>query len=127
MTGRSEGGFTLMEALVALVILIAMTTLLYRGLSSALRLSAVADRSEAALLLAKARLASAGSETPLQQGQASGVEGGLAWSVDTQPYASALSSLPPGPAAFWITVTVSWRDGAGRPRTIELKSLKLAR
>lgn len=85
MRRRGEAGFTLVEALVALIIMTAMATVLYRGISSGLRVSAAADDSQAALLLAQERLAAAGIETPLQPGRLEGLEGEMAWQLVLRP------------------------------------------
>lgn len=127
--GGDEGGFTLVETLVALVIMIAAATMLYRGLSSGLRVSGAADAQEAALRVAKQRLESAGIETPLRAGREEGTEGGVTWEVEMRPYgagdeAERVSRLQ----AFWTTATVTWRDGRGsRPRSLRLTTLKLRR
>lgn len=124
-TGRASG-FTLVEALVALFVIMAMTVILYRGLSSGMRLADRAEGTEAALLVAKARLAALGIETPLTAGEAEGSEGGIAWRSSVRPYEE---SAPPGAtlSAWWVSVTVSWQQRAGaEPQTLRLTTLKLA-
>jgi general secretion pathway protein I len=126
MRRRGEAGFTLVEALVALIIMTAMATVLYRGISSGLRVSAAADDSQAALLLAQERLAAAGIETPLQPGRMEGLEGEMSWQLALRPYIAAdEADRAARLQAFWVTATVNWRDGrAGRSRSLELTTLK---
>ena len=129
MTRRGENGFTLIEALIALTIMIAMATMLYRSLSSAMRISTVTDQSEMALVIAKSRLAAVGIESPLRAGVQEGREGDYSWRIEIQPYQR--DSEPNGAAsgeAFWTTVAVSWPDRrSGRLRDLHLTTLKLKR
>lgn len=119
-----EAGFTLMETLVALFILVAAITVLYRGASGGLRAAAAAEGQEIALQLAKARLAAAGVETPLQPGLTEGVENGIGWTVDIRPHSLTTSPL----SACWVTVTVGWRDRrTGQSRRLRLTTLKLGK
>lgn len=126
---REDEGFTLVEMLVAFVIMAVVAAMLYRGLSSGLRASKAADGSEAALLVAKARLASLGVETPLQPGTQEGRDGDVAWEIATRPYIAADGAdRAARQKAFWATVTVSWRDRRGaQPRSLRLTTLKLGR
>jgi general secretion pathway protein I len=146
MGARGEAGFTLVEMLVAFVIMAAMATMLYRGLSSGLGVAGIADGEEAALLVAKARLAAAGVESPLQAGEQDGSDGDVSWHLALRPYVGqggssllsafelpSLQSLgqaqqqqPPPLQAFWATVTVSWRPPRGaRRRSLSLTTIKL--
>lgn len=132
MSLREDGGFTLVETLVALVIMIAAATMLYRGLSSGLRVSDAADGADAALLIAQQRLAAAGIETPLRAGRQEGAEGNVLWQVKLRPYIAAEETGEAAQAArlqaFWVTATVTWRDRrAARPRSLQLTTLKLRR
>jgi general secretion pathway protein I len=129
MTQRDEHGFTLIEMLVALTIMIAVAVMLYRGLSSALSVSRASERAEAALMVARARLAALGIETPLQPGAQEGRDGDVSWRLAVRPYLPAdEGSGAARVTAYWATVTVSWRDGrASRPRSLQLTTLKLGR
>jgi prepilin-type N-terminal cleavage/methylation domain-containing protein len=124
---RDERGFTLMETLVALFIMISAATLLYRGFASGLAAAGVADAQQTALAVAQSRLASLGAEIPLEAGRLEGVEdGGVAWTLEVRPYAADGGGQEARPQAFWATVTVSWRDrSAGPARSLHLTTLKL--
>lgn len=132
MNPGEDDGFTLVETLVALMIMIGAATMLYRGLSGGLQASNAADSADAALLIAQQHLAVAGIETPLQTGRQQGAEGDVLWQVDLRPYIAPGEegrAVQPAPLqAFWATVTVTWRDrGAARPRNLHLTTLKLRR
>jgi general secretion pathway protein I len=119
---HGEDGFTLMETLVALFIMISAATLLYRGFAAGMAAAGAADAQQAALTVAKSRLASAGPEIPLEPGHYEGVEDGAAWAMDVRLYAGQEGK----PQAYWVTVTVNWQDRSARaPRSLHLTTLKL--
>jgi general secretion pathway protein I len=124
-----ERGFTLIEALVALMIMIAMVTMFYGSLSSALKISDHTGRTEVALRVAQSRLAASGIETPLRAGVEEGRDGDIGWRVDVRPYSAAGGDAQSiGLAAFYVSVTVSWRDRrGGKPRSLTLSTVKLER
>jgi general secretion pathway protein I len=142
---RGDSGFTLIEMLVAFIIMTAMATMLYRGLSSGVRVAGVADGEETALRVAKARLAALGVDAPLEAGEQDGREGSVSWHASVRPYVgegeSSLLSEFQLPSlmqsqqqrqdqslrAYWATVTVSWRPPRGRTRSLELTTIKLER
>ena len=83
----------------------------------------------AALRLAQSRLAAAGVETELQDGEQSGMTpDGLVWTARIERY------HPPGAddgalrtTAYWVTIVVRWNAGpTRRTRSLQLKTLKLA-
>lgn len=119
---QGEHGFTLMETLVALFVMISAATLLYRGFAAGMAAAGAAEDQQAALTVAKSRLASAGADIPLEAGHHEGVADGVAWTLDMRPYANGEDK----PQAFWVTASVSWRDrNAGPPRSLQLTTLKL--
>jgi hypothetical protein len=125
-----EDGFTLTETLVALFIMIAAATLLYRGFASGLAAANTADAQQMALNVAKSRLAAVGPIIPLDPGQHEGAENGIAWTLAVTPYAARSDGVAdedaPRLRAFWATVVVSWRDRGGGPvRSLQLTTLKL--
>jgi general secretion pathway protein I len=124
---RRDSGFTLIEAVVALVILTAMLVMLYRGLSTGLRMIDFTEDAEAALLVAKARLAALGIASPLVPGEEEGRDGEVVWRTEVRPYADTDADLGVGQTrAYWAIVTVTWRNRkAGQPRSIRLTTLKL--
>jgi hypothetical protein len=111
------------------MIMIAMVAMFYGSFSSALGISDHTGRTEAALRVAQSRLAAAGVETPLRTGVEEGREGGIGWRVDVRPYSAAGAAAQSiGLAAFYVSVTVSWRDRrGGKPRSLTLSTMKLER
>jgi general secretion pathway protein I len=124
MRARGEEGFTLIETLIALIIMIGVATMLYRGFSGGLRAANTADSAEEALLVAQSRLAALGIESPMGAGEQQGLEGDVLWRVAVRPYAGT-GDTTTGPKAFWATVTVTWREKRGARRSLELTTLKL--
>jgi prepilin-type N-terminal cleavage/methylation domain-containing protein len=124
----SSSGFTLIETLVALVLFVAGYLIVHHSVSVGWRGAQVAWVESAALRLAHARLAAAGVETRLSEGEAAGeTEDGLRWTLRTERY-----RRPGGDggaeriAGYWVTVTVRWHGGVLHPaRSLQLTTLKL--
>jgi len=127
---RDDGsdGFTLIETLVALIIFVACYVMIHQTVSLGWRGVQVAHAETAALRLAQSRLAAAGVEEPLQDGQQTGrTAEGFDWSVQVRPYAQPdIAASAPRPTGYWVTVDVSWREGPLRKaRSLQLSTLKL--
>ncbi len=125
---RGDGGFTLVETLVAFVMIVVAATMLYRGLTAGLKASDIVSREEDALSVARARLARLGIEIPLQAGRQWGQDNGVVWEMTVRPYAPADEPGPGAvPSAYWATVRVMWREASGltRARSLELTTIKL--
>ena len=132
---RSEAGFTLIEALVALAVVTMTLAAFYKGLAQGWRGLRVERLETQALEIAKAELSSAGVTTPLDEGSQSGVASdGMAWTREVSRYAppglegeKQRGTQAYGVQAYWVTVRVQWREGPARPvHSLELKTLKLA-
>ena len=127
--GGRSAGFTLIETLVALVIFVAGYLLIYQSVSLGWRGAMAAHGEKEALRLARTRMASAGVETRLAEGQQSGqTTDGYTWTMNIRRYRQPDSD--DGPAAlagFWVTVDVRWTEWAlRRSRSLQLATLKLA-
>jgi general secretion pathway protein I len=132
MTDTDEAGFTLVETLVALVVLAMILAALSQALGTGWRgLAAAAGESEA-LALAQSRLASVGIEAPFAAGVVEGeTEGGLRWRVETNAYESAnpVSLVGRPRTTLWrVVARVTWSDPASPAgaREIVLETVKIA-
>ena len=116
-----DRGFTLLEVLVAMLILgLAVVTLIQLS-SQGLRLVKASGEQQAAALLADRLARTAG---PLDEGVETGREGPMTWERRIAPV-GAPDELSPltGPVAELLALTVTVRWGSGR--SLELASLRL--
>ena len=121
-------GFTLIEVLVAFIILAVALGVLMQVFSTGLRNARVAENYTTATLYAESMLAAVGIEEPLAAGETSGdFDDRFRWRLDVQPY--AISDVGDEAAvagrAFQVVVTVSWGD-EDNPRDVTLTTLRLA-
>jgi len=121
------GGYTLIEVLVALMVMVLSLTVLFRIFSSGLRnISEAADYTRA-VLVAETQLASAGTGEALEVGRTQGKEGDrFRWTrivSDYFPYSDGGQITLPV-SAFHITVIVEWLH-SGHRRRINLSSIRL--
>jgi general secretion pathway protein I len=124
-----ERGFTLIEVLVAFVIVALALGALLQVFATGLRGSSAAENYTMAALLAESKLAAMGIEEPLEEGERAGeFDNGFAWSTIVRPYdggGDGGPTLAPGALqAFEVSVTVRW-GGAGRERSVSLATLRL--
>ena len=124
---RRSRGYTLVEVLVAFVIMAMALTVLLRIFSGGVRNVAVSSDYAKAVLIAESRLATAGIDDTLAPGETDGVENGrFRWTrvvTDYEPafdYRSAVKGL----RAYHVTVTVSWPNG-DKERRVELNTVRL--
>jgi general secretion pathway protein I len=131
-------GFSLLEVLVAFVILGLVLGVLMEIFSSGLRNVGRATESQRAVLLAQSKLASVGIETALREGESNGdFDGGFRWQLSIKPFKESQESQaefvdPSGVIAPILPVTllevevrVLW-GGSEPPRMISLKTLRMA-
>lgn len=130
---RSQDGFTLLEVLVAFVIVALALGVLFDGVLGGMRAAAVATHTEEALAIARSRLAAATSvihagSTP--QLRAQGDEGsGFRWTVQVDAAGSTTlaransllggSAGAPQATLYRISVAVAWASD-GAPRSVRL-------
>ena len=125
---RGQDGFTLMETIVALVVFSSVFVALYQAIAGGSQSLRHANLDGAATTLALSRIASAGIETALKDGQEfAGNENPFSWRVSVQRRADSEDvASQPKIAAFWVDVEVNWREGALQTiRTVKFKTLKL--
>jgi general secretion pathway protein I len=125
-------GFSLLEVLVAFAILALSLGVLMQIFSRATISTMTTAQYSRAVALAESRLAAVGNAIPLKEGGVSGdPEDGFAWELGIAPFALGDTPVEPGMAvgvlpvaAYRVTVTVLWRDGA-RARRLSLSTLRL--
>jgi len=130
---RPARGFTLLEVLVAFVVLAAGAGILYRTYSAGLNNVGTVSGYSEAIAIADAKLGALGIEHPLVEGEESGTtdDHRYEWRMVVQPY------TPPGTAPdqpggfisphqmFRITVGVSWDQNGLSKRSVELSTLRI--
>ena len=125
--GAAQQGFTLIEVLVAFMILTLSLSVLFRIFSSGLTNVAVAGDYAQAVLVAESQLALVGRSEPLLVGQTRGesgeqfrwrrtVESYIPWEDDT--------ALTVPVSGYHVSVEVSWTHN-GRDQQIILNSLRV--
>ena len=122
-----EYGFTLIEVLVAFMILALSLTVLLRIFSGGLGNVALAGDYSEALLVAETRLTNTGISEPLVAGVTEGEwDERFRWQRIVEPYHvwEDIPDLPPPVSAFHVRVRVEWVH-KGRTREISLSSLRL--
>lgn len=114
MTRRdAQAGFTLLEAMVALLLLALVLAPAYSLLSGGGRAARAVDRRAQALAVAEAQLAALSAERRLVPGTYPGEGGGYRWTVSVAPRTDGPfdGAAARGMAAYRVTIDVSDRDG----------------
>ena len=125
---RQLEGYTLIEVLVAMMILAMSLTVLFRIFSTGLLNVDVSADYARAVIVAETQLAAAGLDAELRQGQAEGaVDEQFYWLRTIENYVltgqSADQEMPV--SAFLVTVAVEW-EHRGRTHQVSLNSIRLA-
>ena len=119
----------MLEILIAFSILALSLGILLKIFSAGVNTAVVAEDYTAAVQIAESLMAKAGVETPLQEGQDSGVENEkYNWQVDVSPYVFNPDNVDATTATavlYKVKVIVSWGDGNANDRQVELTTLKL--
>ena len=131
---RAQAGFSLLEVLVAFIILALVATALFRLFGGALGNASAADDWSRAMLVAQSRLALAASALPLRESTDNGTEpdGRIAWRTSVAPYVPAEPNADLERASeamptrlYRVTVDVRFPGTAGQARTLTLTTLKV--
>jgi general secretion pathway protein I len=111
---RGQQGFTLVEVLAALAVLGIVLAVAWRVIGGGLLALERGEARAAALALAEARLAEAGTAAPLVAGHTEGQWQGRRWQVAVEPRADGVFAAAAGRglAALQVTVTVWWEDSS---------------
>jgi len=125
MTERADAapGFTLVEVLIALVILAIAAGLAFSTVSGSVAWLAQASMEQQAVSSAQTALSRLGHDIAVHPGRTTGVDGDLRWTVDV---GAALTDPMPaeGLAAYPVTVTIESHSGEAM-RPFRLQSVKL--
>ena len=127
MRARRNRGMTLIEVLVAFVILSLAMGVIMQIFFGGMRNARLADGYSRAVFLAQSKLAAVGVEQPLMAGDANGQLGAdMRWRITVNPYddGGAADRLLMTQRLYQVQVVVSWSD-EGRQRQIALDSLRM--
>ena len=129
----AAGGFTILEVLVAFVVLAVALGSLMQIFSGGLREAQVADEYARASQVAQSKLAGVTAVEKITESATEGVEDGFAWKLVVSPYdereegAEADRARDYGLRVRLVKVesTVAWRASDGRDRDVRLATLLL--
>ena len=116
---RNQGGFSLIEVVVALAIVSLMLGTIYQVSNGAVRSTVRTDNYLRALAMAQSRLAEASAMPVLKIGTVIGSADGVAWSRSVKPYAAP----PPSPETRLYEVSVTATRSGSR---VVLETLLIA-
>jgi len=123
-----QRGFTLIEVVVAFVLLTVVLVTAFEVFSAGLaRAGELEDRSEA-LMIAQSQLAAAGVEQPLRDGETQGEseDRRFRWTTRITHTDEGLQPGKPAPSAYAlyrIDVLVTWQDAQGRAQGLPLSTM----
>lgn len=125
-----QAGFSLLEILIAFSILALSLGILLNIFSGGLRRTIVAEEYQQAVTIAQAKMASAGVEFPMDEGQKKGqVLERFNWTLIVEPLNTndvATASEAMGIQVYQVISRVQWMAG-DNDRQIELTSIKLSK
>ena len=121
---KGDGGFTLLEVLIAFAILAVALVALIQAFSQGIHGSHVAEERAIAIMLARSKLAEIGKSIPLEEGEvADEIENGFGWRLFITAMDSSEAGLADstGVQIFNVAVSIE-RDDV---ELVELRSLRL--
>jgi prepilin-type N-terminal cleavage/methylation domain-containing protein len=123
--GNGQTGFTLLEALVALALILAFAAVLGPHLSQARRIMAHADGRVAAQVLLRSLLDAPFDRSGLVNASRDGETGGLRWRIVSEPVVAAAPGTPDRSnwLAFRLMASVAWGSG----QVITAETIRLGR
>ena len=117
---RRQGGFSLLELLVAFVIMAFSLGMLYQASGGTVRSLGDTEQHLRATVLAQSVLNSRDS-VPEAGWNESGESAGLAWRVSSSAFQTDVNS-PQAPPLQQVQIVIAWNDRRG-PRQLELSTL----
>jgi len=135
MAAKRQRGFSLIEVLVAFVILALVATALFRLFSSSLTNVSAAEEWSRALQVAESRLAGAAAASPLREATERGAEfdGRVNWETAVIPYVAQdvdpdleKASEALATRMYRVTCEVRYIGSDGRERTLSLATTRVA-
>ena len=132
---RRQAGFTLVEVVVAFLLLSVVLVIVFEIFSSGLSRAGELDHYSRALAIAQSELASAGVEEALAEGEMRGESDDhqYRWTVSVRKHDEVDAAKPPTQAVtltaytlYRVDARVEWKSGAGVDRQVALSTLLLA-
>lgn len=122
---NGQAGFTVLEALVALVILAVSLTTFYRMLATSYRAQARTSMVVSTLALARSHLDSVLMDANTEAGTSAGtLANGVRWQMAIAPVATLASAEDPSSGPYWVVLEAYDR---GRRPLLKLETAKVAR
>lgn len=123
-------GFSLLEVLVAFIILALALGVIMRIFSGGLGNIGAAEHYSRAVAIAESKLVAIGVESPLTEGESVGEEEhGYTWRTSVQHYETGAQPLEGAVLPvdlYQVEVVVSWDPAAKTPRTLRFVTLRAA-
>jgi len=129
MTRRGpQEGFTLIEVVVAFVILAAILGVSFRIFSTGIARAGMLEERSRALAIAQSQLGTAGVEQTLREGETRGESEDRVyqWTTTVTKTDEGLSPGKPAPSPYLlyrVDVVVTWTGSDGRPQALPLSTL----
>lgn len=123
-----QGGFTLLEIMVAFTLMAVSLAVLLQAFGGSVRLIGDAGEVSKAVSLAQSQLAELGQSIDLVEGEQAGDwQQGYRWRMTIEPF-EPLQAVSENPLIqlYRVEVTIFWEQG-GRERHYQLSTLRLAR
>jgi general secretion pathway protein I len=131
MKARLQSGFTLIEVVVAFVLLSLVLATAFEVFSRGMVRAGELENQSRALVLAQSRLASAGVEDTLKEGTTSGEseDRRFHWTTAVRLHEEPAVASKPAPSSSYvmyrIEVRVTWRGDDGREHALALATMAL--
>lgn len=123
-------GFSLLEVLVAFIILAMALGVIMRIFSGGLGNVGVAKHYSQAVAIAESKLATIGVESQLTEGENTGEVGqGYAWRTSVRRYEAVAQPVETAAQPidlYQVEVTVNWGDSDTKPRLLRIVTLRVA-